>query len=297
MNNKLKGCIAAAIGAATYGLNPLFSLPLYSGAGFSPVVTLFYRYFLATAMVGILFKFRGGRLLPAKGESGALVFGAILMIVSSWSLFQAYLYMDSGIVSTLLFIYPVAVAAIMSLFFKEKLTCRTAISIALAITGVVILAKSETSRPFDWRGLVLSLISAFFYSFYIVAIKVTPLKNIEPEKISFYTMIIGAAVYLAMFDFTAGFPLPPNAKLWACVLLLAFFPTVTALVMTAKAIHLVGATPTAIFGGLEPAVAVLCGVVVFGEKFTVSIAAGVVLVIISVIMVITGKNSTVKADN
>ena len=110
-------------------------------------------------------------------------------------------------------------------------------------------------------------------------------------------MIIGAAVYLAMFDFSAGFPVPPNAKLWACVLLLAFFPTVTALVMTAKAIHLIGATPAAIFGALEPAVAVLCGVVVFGEKFTVSIAAGVVLVIISVIMVITGKSDTAKADN
>ena len=290
-NKKLKGCLAAAAGAAAYGLNPLFSLPLYNEAGFTPANALFYRFFLAAILVGIIFKFRGGSLLPEKGEFKSLFFASLLMICSSLTLFQAYLYMDSGIVSTLLFIYPVAVAATMTVFFEEKLTLRTIIGIILAIAGVVVLSKSETSRPFDWRGLVLSLLSALSYSFYIVAVKVSRLRESAPEKISFYSMLIGAVIFVMMFDFASGFPMPATAKLWGCALLLAFFPTVVAFVLTARAIHLLGATPTAIFGGLEPVVAVVCGIAAFGEKFTFAIAMGVLLVIASVVVVITGKQS------
>lgn len=45
-NNKTKGFILGAIAAASYGMNPLFTLPLYS-AGMSVDTVLFYRYSLA----------------------------------------------------------------------------------------------------------------------------------------------------------------------------------------------------------------------------------------------------------
>ena len=42
MNAKAKGYVLGAIAAATYGMNPLFALPLYK-AGFSPVFQIFIR--------------------------------------------------------------------------------------------------------------------------------------------------------------------------------------------------------------------------------------------------------------
>ena len=45
MNSKTKGFIYGAIAAASYGMNPLFALPLYA-AGMSVDTVLFYRYFL-----------------------------------------------------------------------------------------------------------------------------------------------------------------------------------------------------------------------------------------------------------
>lgn len=44
MNSKTKGFIYGAIAAASYGMNPLFTLPLYA-AGMSVDTVLFYRYF------------------------------------------------------------------------------------------------------------------------------------------------------------------------------------------------------------------------------------------------------------
>lgn len=43
-NNRLKGFTYGAVAAASYGMNPLFALPLY-GAGMSVDSVLFYRYF------------------------------------------------------------------------------------------------------------------------------------------------------------------------------------------------------------------------------------------------------------
>ena len=54
-NNRLKGCTYGAVAAASYGMNPLFALPLY-GAGMSVDSVLFYRYFFAVVMLGILMK-------------------------------------------------------------------------------------------------------------------------------------------------------------------------------------------------------------------------------------------------
>ena len=46
MNQKTKGYILGTIAAATYGMNPLFALPLYKD-GMNPESVLFFRYLLA----------------------------------------------------------------------------------------------------------------------------------------------------------------------------------------------------------------------------------------------------------
>ena len=48
---KTRGYVLGAVAAASYGLNPLFALPLY-GAGLGPDSVLFYRYLLAVVMLG-----------------------------------------------------------------------------------------------------------------------------------------------------------------------------------------------------------------------------------------------------
>ena len=121
MNNKAKGYILAAFSAATYGMNPLFSLPLYAdGMGVDSV--LFFRYLFAVPMVALMVKSRGRSFAIQKGELWPLLMVGVFFVLSSITLFRSYLYMDSGIASTILFIYPVMVALIMAVFFKEKVS-------------------------------------------------------------------------------------------------------------------------------------------------------------------------------
>lgn len=56
MNNiKVKGYLSGTIAAATYGMNPLFALPLYK-AGMNPDSVLFFRYVFAIVILGVMLK-------------------------------------------------------------------------------------------------------------------------------------------------------------------------------------------------------------------------------------------------
>ena len=118
-NNRLKGFTYGAVAAASYGMNPLFALPLY-GAGMSVDSVLFYRYFFAVVMLGILMKVKKQSFALKKADILPLAVMGLLFSFSSFFLFESYNYMDAGIASTILFVYPVLVAIIMAVFFHEK---------------------------------------------------------------------------------------------------------------------------------------------------------------------------------
>ena len=141
-SNTFKGFVYGAVAAASYGLNPLFTLPLYAD-GVSADSVLFYRYGLGVVMLALLMKVQKQSFALHRSEVLPLLVMGMLFAFSSLTLFQSYNYMDAGIASTILFVYPVLVAVIMAVFFKEKVSVITAVSIALAFVGISLLYKGE----------------------------------------------------------------------------------------------------------------------------------------------------------
>ena len=84
--------------------------------------------------------------------------------------------------------------------------------------------------------------------------------------------------------------LPPSPRAWFFACWLGLVPTVLSLVLMTVAVHEVGATPTAIMGALEPLTAVAIGVMVFGESLTFRLAAGIVLILSAVLLIVLNKN-------
>ena len=122
MNRRLTGIVNGCIAAASYGTNPLFALPLYSG-GIGVNSVLFYRYCLAVIIYGSWIKFiKKGSLKISPNEIFPLFFLGIVFSLSSLTLFDAFKYIEVGIACTILFIYPVMVALIMAIIYKEKIT-------------------------------------------------------------------------------------------------------------------------------------------------------------------------------
>lgn len=287
-NSKLIIGLVCAIGAAVcYGTNPLARF-LYAEGMQVPSV-LFYRFGLAWVIVAIVMMFRRESLRVTLREFFTLSSLGILFILSSTTLYTSFQLMPSGIASTILFTYPVMTAAIMTLFFRERITLTTVLSVLLSLAGVALLSFKDEGGTFNILGIVLVLISALTYALYIIVVDKSPLQ-MSSFKINFYVLFycsLGNVVYA----FLSGQPLalPPTPTAWLWVSWLAVVPAIMALVMMVYAAKYLGSTPTAILGALEPTTAVLIGVFVFAEPFSSRLLLGIVLVLAAVTLVVLGK--------
>lgn len=291
MNAKAKGYILGSIAAASYGMNPLFALPLYK-AGMDPDSVLFFRYLFAIPLLGIMIKARGRSFKIQRKETFPLIIMGLLVALSSLTLFLSYNYMAAGIASTLLFVYPIMVALIMAMVFKEKLALQTIVCMLLALGGIGLLYKSEDGSTLSLIGTLLVFASSLSYAIYIVGINQTSLKNVATLKVTFYVLLLGLSLFVARLLYSGVLNTPDQWYLWANLLALAVFPTAISFLCTTGAIQYIGSTPTAILGALEPVTAIFFGIAVFGESLTVRESFGLVMIIVAVTFVIAGGNIT-----
>ena len=283
-----KGYLLGIIGSACYGLNPLFALPLYQ-KGLSPDSVLFYRYFFAIILLAMLMKYHGQSFALKRNEILPLAIMGILFSISSLTLFMSYNYMDAGIASTILFLYPIMVAVISALVFHEKLSLMTIIAIVLAFWGISMLNENGSGKPLNFMGLLLVALSALSYAIYLIGVNRSVLKSMPTEKLTFYSILFGISIYLIRLNFLTDLQPLNTPFMWMNAIGLALLPTVISLVTITASIHLIGSTPTSILGALEPVTALVCGVLVFGELLSFKNIIGILMVLSAVTVIVTIK--------
>lgn len=285
---KTKGFTCGIIAAVTYGMNPLFTLPLYE-EGLNADSVLFYRYGLAIVLLALLMKWKGESFWLQKKEIIPLVLAGLIFSSSSLLLFLSYNYMDAGIASTILFVYPVLVALIMMICFHERISPIVWGGILLALCGISFLSKGTDGAPLSLVGLVFVLLSSLSYAVYIVGVNQSILKNISIMRLTFYALVFGVLIYVVRLDFCMNLVPVRSVGGWCNVLALASLPTVVSLMCTTTAIHHIGSTPTAILGALEPVTALFFGVTLFHEQLTPKIMLGILMVLTAVTLIVVEK--------
>ena len=287
-NKKLLGTVCGIGAAVCYGTNPI-GARLYD-EGMAPSTVLFWRFGLAWLIIAVVMLLRKEKLKVSKSEFATLSMLGLLFLASSFTLYASFQLMDVGIASTLLFVYPVLTATIMAIFFRERLTWSTVIAIALSFFGVLLLYWTPDGGNLSVVGVVLVLISALTYALYIIVMNRSHLA-MSSFKINFYVLIYCTLGNMLMSLCTGqGIQLPATAMSWFYVGWLAVVPAILALVMMVYAAKYIGSTPTAIMGALEPLTAVLIGIFLFGEIFTLRLAFGIILIFSAVIIIALYSN-------
>lgn len=289
MNAKIKGSICGVVAAITYGLNPLGALNLYS-VGINVDSVMFYRYGLATILLAGIIGLQKKSFKIARRELLICIFLGVTFAIASLTLFTSFYYMDAGIACTIFFVYPVMVAIIMSVFFKERITVLASLCILLAMVGVGLLYHGGDGMLLSTKGVLLVMLSALAYAIYIITINKSGL-HLPPVTLTFFVMLFGV-VTITLHSFTRTeyhLQLLTTLWQWQWVVMLAIVPTVISLVLIVVAIKNIGSVPTSIMGALEPITAVLIGVTIFEETFTLRIAFGMLLILVAVSLIIIEK--------
>ena len=289
MSDTFKGYFFGIVAAVSYGTNPLGVLFLYD-AGLRPVSVLFYRFSIAATLLAALMIVQHKSFALTRKEAKTLLALGALFVISSFTFYKSFCYMPAGLASTILFFYPVMVAVIMAVFFGEKVRLGTIVSVILALSGIVLLYKGDGETPISIAGVWFVIVSALTYALYIVFLNRSEIR-MSSVKLTFYVLLICifSNAVASFFDPAGGLQALPDGRAWLYALWLGLVPTVFSLVSMAVAVKYVGSTPTAIMGALEPLTAVVIGVTVFHETFTSRIAAGIVLILSAVIIIVLGK--------
>ncbi|MBF1126398.1 MAG: DMT family transporter [Capnocytophaga sp.] len=282
MKDIVKGYLCAFISAFTYGLIPLFMIPIKKEESFSVDATLFYRFLIASGAIVFFLFYQKERLHISFREMLIMSLLGLLYALSAEFLFLAYDYLSPGIASTIFFSYPIIVALVLILFYKEKLTLPTLLSLLLVVAGVGVLSIKK-EEALNYIGLGISLLGALVYALYIVIVNKVRIES-SGVKISFYSMLFSSLYFLVKSLLLRESISISSWALAGDLTLFAIITTSLSLVTLVYAVRYIGSTPTAIMGAFEPIVAVLISVGLFGEQLTPSLVIGGMVIITGVLI-------------
>ncbi|HEV7379024.1 MAG TPA: EamA family transporter, partial [Dyadobacter sp.] len=183
---RVKGYLFAILSAISYGLIPLFVLPIKT-AHFSMDVTLAYRFAISALFILSLLIYRKESLRVKRSDLPVLIALGVLFALSSEFLFMAYDLLSAGIASTILFVYPLFVAITMAVFFGEKISRPMAVSLLVTLGGIFILSARNGMFDINYTGVLVALTSAVCYALYIVLVNKSRV-SVSGFKLAFYSM-------------------------------------------------------------------------------------------------------------
>lgn len=284
---KIGGVLWGVLSGASFGLIPLFTLPLMR-AGLAVDSVLFYRFSFAALAILLVLLIRGESLRITLAQLRSLALLGVFYMASAMFLLWGYEFMAAGVATTIHFLYPVCVVLIMMLIFGERPRMVTLGAVVLAIVGVAMLsAGDESGGATDAVGLIVVIISALAYALYIIGIKKLNLGGLGGFKLTLYVQIVTAVLFLLKATILGSGlqPVGDGVNLLNLVLL-ALIPTVVSNFALVNAIKIVGSTTTSILGAMEPMTAVAVGVLIFDEPINGAMALGMAMIVGAVMAIV-----------
>lgn len=285
--NKFKGFLYGIVASSTFGLLPLFTLPVM-GEGLTTFSILSYRMLFASILVAVLMLI--GRVSFATNLKELRWFAVLgfLYYGSAALLFQAYGGMASGLATTLHFMYPVSVTVIMALVYKQRPSVVTICAIILSLIGVALLCLRESSTGVSsLLSVFLVLLSGVCYAVYLVLVStVKRINQQNSQKLTFYVLMFSGAFFMLSALQGGGLQIIPSASAGINLLLMATLPTLLSNLALVRSVKNIGSTLTSVLGAMEPLTAIIVGILVFDESLRGLMVVGIILILVSVSLIV-----------
>ena len=276
-----KGYIYTALSAIIFGLMPLLT-KIIIARGATSLTIAFFRVFYVTIVLFFVLKLKKIDLRLEKREllSALLtsIFGSGLTIII---LNESYNYVDTGIATSLHFLYPLFVAILCCFFYGEKIKKKQIISLSFALVGIICFMSKGNGSLF---GYFLAIASGLTYAFYLVKMDKTGLVKMNALKLSFYLALFTTIEIFTINLFMQDVVFKMDAIAYGLLLVLALSASFLATVLLQKGVLLLGSTRASFICLLEPVTSMIVGILFLGEALTLNKGLGGLAIIISLII-------------
>ena len=276
-----KGYIYTALSAIIFGLMPLLT-KIIIARGATSLTIAFFRVFYVTLVLFLVLKVKKIDLYLEKRDllSAILtsIFGSGLTIII---LNESYNYVDTGIATSLHFLYPLFVAVLCCFFYGEKIKKKQILSLSFALVGIICFMSKGDGSLF---GYFLAITSGLTYAFYLVKMDKTGLVKMNALKLSFYLALFTTIEIFTMNLFMQDVVFKMDAIAYGLLLVLALSSSFLATVLLQKGVLLLGSTRASFICLLEPVTSMIVGILWLNEALTFNKGLGGLAIIISLII-------------
>ena len=283
MTKQTRGIINDIVSGVSSGLIPLFSIPVIA-AGMGNVSILVYRFlFGSIAMLGMLL-LRKTDIRISISELLRIIILSAFYIGTALATLECYHYLSSGIATALVYTDPIWCAIIGLMFLGDKFSLKQTSSIILATVGVMMMTGVFTEDgTFSALGLFWGLMSGLSYALYLIFVPRLNLKRIPSLKLTFYVFFIGM-ILLAAYNITTEGRIEtvPDTECWINIILLGLIPTALSNICVTMSLRLIDSTIVAILGAFEPLTAMVIGILVLGDPWSLLSLSGAALILLAV---------------
>lgn len=275
-----KGYIYTALSAIIFGLMPLLT-KIIIARGATSLTIAFFRVFYVTIVLFFVLKIKKIDLYLEKRDLLSVVltsiFGSGLTIII---LNESYNYVDTGIATSLHFLYPLFVAILCCFFYGEKIKKKQIISLSFALVGIICFMSKGNGSLF---GYFLAIASGLTYAFYLVKMDKTGLVKMNALKLSFYLALFTTIEIFIINLFMQDVVFKLDAIAYGLLSVLALSSSFLATVLLQKGVLLLGSTRASFICLLEPVTSMIVGILWLNEAFTFNKGLGGLAIIISLI--------------
>lgn len=218
------------------------------------------------------------------------------MVAFHTALYLSVNYTTATNAALLIAICPVLVPALSWALYREPLSARILLAIAVSIAGVaVVVLRGDPAQlatlTFN-RGDLIMLIAVFAWSMYIVLVKRRP-AALHPQSLLVATMALASVFLLPLYLWESAFvrPMPLSSDALLAVAYVVVVASLLAYVCFNRGIEVLGPSKGGLFMHLVPVFAALLAFVFLGERLQPFHAVGIAAIVAGILLATTAKTA------
>jgi drug/metabolite transporter (DMT)-like permease len=210
--------------------------------------------------------------------------GIVSVLLFTVCYFSCQRICSLAVASILLYTAPSFVVVLSAILWKEPVTKKKLLALLLTIVGCAcVCGVFSGGLTITAAGILLGLGAGFFYALYSIFGRYA-LAHYDSMTVTVWTFLFAGPASLLMLrpeELRITFSMPLS---WVMAAGLVVFSTVLPYIFYTRGLSCVESGKASIMASLEPVVAALAGVFMFGEPMTAMTAVGIVLVLSGVVI-------------
>ena len=272
------GVLLSVFAAFCFGVAPLFAKTLYND-DVDTLTFLALTRVILIAGIGSIVLIKTGRFNIAPHAIRPSIILGIFFLVFSYMHFTAISGMDVGLVTVIVFLYPLVLAALVRIWDRQILSARFIIGLLTALLGLAFALMPNNAVQLNIVSSAQAFAAALFIAGYLF-LSNRLLQTHDPLVSSVSISIVPALVFLSLASYF-GWHFPSDFGGW--VILIGCGILITAGQMAFfYAIQMITAVRVSLVLKLEPVITILGAVIFLHESLNIVQYLGIALVIASI---------------